>query len=42
MIADSNEEEKKQALSIIIRESKKKPFDDWSDWRYELLKKSIN
>lgn len=41
MIADSNEEEKKQALSIIIRESKKKPFDDWSDWRYELLKKSI-
>lgn len=41
MIACSNEEEKKQAVSIIIRESKKKPYDNWSDWRYELLKKSI-
>lgn len=30
-----------QALSLIIKESKKKAFDGWTDWRYELLKKSI-
>lgn len=30
-----------QALSLIIKESKKKAFDGWNDWRYELLEKSI-
>lgn len=27
-----------KALTIIIREAKKKAFDGWSDWQYKLLK----
>lgn len=30
-----------QALSLLIKESKKKTFDSWTDWRYELLEKAI-
>lgn len=30
-----------QALSLIIKESKKKAFDGWTDWRYELLERAI-
>lgn len=30
-----------QALSLIIRESKKKAFEGWTSWRYELLEKAI-
>lgn len=30
-----------KALTIIIKEAKKKAFDGWPDWRYELLKCGI-
>lgn len=30
-----------QALSLLIKESKKKAFDGWTEWRYELLEKAI-
>ena len=40
-IAKQDAEIKKKAFSLIIRESKKKAFDGWTSWRYELLEKSI-
>lgn len=30
-----------QALSLLIKESKKKAFDGWTSWRYELLEKAV-
>lgn len=30
-----------RALSLIIKESKKKVFEGWTSWRYELLEKAI-
>ena len=30
-----------QALALIIKEAKKKVFDGWTDWRYDLLKCGI-
>lgn len=40
-IAKLDEAVRNQALSLIIKESKKKAFDGWTDWRYELLEKAI-
>ena len=32
---------RKHALSLIIKEAKKKAFDGWDSWRYELLEKAV-
>lgn len=32
---------RKHALSLIIKEAKKKAFDGWDSWRYELLGKAV-
>lgn len=40
-IAEQNMEMRTQALALIIKESKKKAFDGWGSWRYELLEKAI-
>ncbi len=40
-IAEQDMEMKTQALALIIKESKKKAFDGWGSWRYELLEKAI-
>lgn len=40
-IAMQDTEMKKRALSLMIRESKKKAFNGWTSWRYELLEKAI-
>lgn len=31
-----------QALALIIKEAKKRVFDGWTDWRYNLLKSGIS
>lgn len=40
-IAKQDAEMKTKALSLIIKESKKKAFDGWTSWRYEFLEKAI-
>ncbi len=40
-IAKQDVEMKTKALALIIKESKKKAFDGWISWRYELLDKTI-
>lgn len=40
-IAEQDIEMKTKALALIIKESKKKAFDGWTSWRYELLDKAI-
>lgn len=40
-IANQDAEMKTKALSLIIKESKKKAFDGWTSWRYEFLEKAI-
>lgn len=40
-IAKQDIEMKTKALSLIIKESKKKAFDGWTSWRYELLDKAV-
>lgn len=40
-IALQDIEMRTQALALIIKESKKKAFDGWDSWRYELLEKAI-
>ena len=32
---------RKHALSLIIKEAKKKAFEGWDSWRYELLGKAV-
>jgi len=32
---------RKHALSLIIKEAKKKAFDGWDSWCYELLEKAV-
>ena len=32
---------REHALSLIMKEAKKKEFDGWDSWRYELLEKAI-
>lgn len=41
IIAKQDMEMRTQALALIIKESKKKAFDGWDSWRYELLEKAI-
>lgn len=40
-IAKQDKQMRDEALSLIIKEAKKKAFDGWTDWRYDLLKCSI-
>lgn len=40
-ITKQDEEMKAKALSLIIKESKKKIFDGWTSWRYEFMEKAI-
>lgn len=40
-IAELNVTLRNQALSLLIKESKKKAFDGWTSWRYELLEKAV-
>ena len=40
-IAKQDKEMRDQALALIIKNAKKKVFDGWSDWRYDLLKCGI-
>jgi len=40
-IAKQDTEIKKKAMSLIIREAKKKAFEGWTSWRYELLEKAV-
>lgn len=40
-IAELDMEVRTKALALIIKESKKKAFDGWTSWRYELLDKAI-
>jgi len=37
-IAKQDKQIRDAALGIIIKEAKKKAFDGWTDWRYDLLK----
>lgn len=41
IIATQDLEMRNAALKLILKESKKKAFDGWSSWRYELIEKSI-
>lgn len=40
-IAKQDKEMRDQALALIIKNAKKKVFDGWIDWRYDLLKCGI-
>lgn len=40
-IAKETMEMRTKAFSLIIKESKKKAFEGWSSWRYELIDKAI-
>lgn len=40
-IEKQNKKMKDQALTLLIKEAKKRVFDGWSDWRYDLLKCGI-
>lgn len=40
-IAKQEKEMREEALNVIMREAKKKAFDGWDNWRYDLLKCGI-
>lgn len=40
-IARQDRQIKDEALAVLLKEAKKKAFDGWTDWRYDLLKRAI-
>lgn len=40
-IAKQDKQVRAEALALIIKEAKRKAFDGWESWRYDLLKAGI-